>query len=89
MAAALFPYAPADSVDGWLKLCVRYRGDAQALLAAQRTSGAWLAAGFALECCIKAAIMQKERFNRWPGPDTAPDLWTHDLRDLFKRLGID
>lgn len=33
--------------------------------------------------------MKKERLNRWPGPDTAPDLWTHDLRELFQRLGID
>jgi hypothetical protein len=32
--------------------------------------------------------MKKERLNRWPGPDTAPDLWTHDLRSLFERLGI-
>ena len=33
--------------------------------------------------------MKKERLNRWPDPDSAPDLWTHDLRDLFVRLGID
>ena len=32
--------------------------------------------------------MTKERLNRWPDPDTAPELWTHDLRGLFKRLGI-
>ncbi|MBB5046002.1 hypothetical protein HNR60_000744 [Rhodopseudomonas rhenobacensis] len=46
-------------------------------------------AGFAVECCLKAAIMKKERLNRWPDRETAPDLWTHDLRVLFKRLGID
>jgi hypothetical protein len=33
--------------------------------------------------------MTKERLNRWPDKDSAPDLWTHDLRGLFKRLGID
>src|SRR5262245_53246827 len=54
-----------------------------------RSEGAWLAAGFSVECALKAAIMSKERMNRWPDRQTAPDLWTHDLRDLFKRLGID
>ncbi len=33
--------------------------------------------------------MKRERLNRWPDPDTAPELWTHDLRGLFKRLDID
>lgn len=32
--------------------------------------------------------MRKERLNRWPDKDQAPDLWTHDLTGLFKRLGI-
>jgi hypothetical protein len=48
-----------------------------------------LSAGFAVECCLKAAIMTKERLNRWPDRESAPDLWTHDLRGLFKRLGVD
>lgn len=33
--------------------------------------------------------MKKERLNRWPDRDSAPDLWTHDLRDLLRRLGIE
>lgn len=33
--------------------------------------------------------MKKDRLNRWPDKEDAPDLWTHDLRDLLKRLGID
>lgn len=33
--------------------------------------------------------MKKDRLNRWPDKDEAPELWTHELRDLFKRLGID
>jgi hypothetical protein len=33
--------------------------------------------------------MKKERFNRWPDRESAPDLWSHDLLGLFKRLGID
>jgi hypothetical protein len=50
---------------------------------------AWLNAGFAVECCLKAAIMARERLNGWPAPDIAPELWTHDLRGLIRRLGID
>jgi HEPN domain-containing protein len=80
---------PVNSPDEWLDLCRRYRDDAQALQKAKRPDGAWLNAGFAVECCLKAAIMKKERLNRWPEPDRAPELWTHDLRALFKRLGID
>ncbi|MGA2058627.1 MAG: hypothetical protein ABSG88_25425 [Bradyrhizobium sp.] len=48
-----------------------------------------MAAGFAIECCLKAAIMKRERLNRWPDRESAPELWTHDLRALFKRLGVD
>lgn len=33
--------------------------------------------------------MKKERLNRWPDRESAPELWTHDLRVLFRRLGID
>jgi len=60
-----------------------------ALVDIHRPEGAWLNAGFAVECCLKAIVMRKEGLNRWPDPDTAPDLWTHDLRSLFRRLGID
>lgn len=80
---------PVNSSVEWLDLCRRYRDDAIALREARRPDGAWLNAGFSVECCLKAAIMSRERLNRWPGPDTAPDLWTHDLRALFRRLGID
>jgi hypothetical protein len=45
-------------------------------------------AGFSVEMCLKAAIMKKERFNCWPDRDIAPELWTHDLTILFRRLGI-
>jgi hypothetical protein len=80
---------PVNSSDQWLTLYRRYREDALALQKMRRPDGAWLNAGFAVECCLKAAIMRKERLNRWPDPDTAPELWTHDLRGLFRRLGID
>jgi len=86
---AVIQPVPANSVDEWLALCRRYRGDAQGLCQLRRSDGAWLNAGFAVECVLKAAIMKKEGLNRWPDPQDAPDLWTHDLRGLLKRLGID
>lgn len=33
--------------------------------------------------------MRKEGLNHWPDKDSAPDLWTHSLGDLFKRLGVE
>lgn len=80
---------PVNSPDEWVQLCRRFRDDAKVLHSARRPEGAWLNAGFSVECCLKAAIMKRERLNRWPEPDRAPELWTHDLRGLFKRLGID
>jgi hypothetical protein len=80
---------PVNSPDEWVLLCRRYRDDARALQTAKRPDGAWLNAGFSLECCLKAAIMKKERLNRWPDREDDPDLWKHDLMVLFKRLGID
>jgi hypothetical protein len=79
----------ANSVEEWIILCQRYRNDAQALRDSRNPNGSWLAAGFSIECCLKAAIMKRERFNRWPERATTPELWTHDLRSLFKRLGVD
>jgi len=81
--------SPLHSSDEWLALCRRYRDDALILQRGRRPDGAWLNAGFAVECCLKAAIMKKERLNQWPDKDSAPDLWTHDLMSLFKRLGVD
>jgi hypothetical protein len=73
---------PTPVPDEWIGLCPRYRDDARALEKAKHPKGSWLNAGFAVECCLKAAIMKKDRLNRWPDPDAAPDLWTHDLRGL-------
>jgi hypothetical protein len=82
-------HVAAHSPDGWLALFKRYRGDALVLLKAGHVDGAWLNSGFAMECCLKAAIMKKERLNRWPDKEDAPDLWTHELWSLFRRLGIE
>lgn len=71
-----------------MTLCRQHLDAACALLAAKQPNRAWIEAGFAVECCLKAAIMSKERLNRWPSPGGEPELWTHDLVALAKRLGI-
>lgn len=78
----------ANSVGEWLDLYIRYRGDARTLLKNKRPSGAWFNTGFSIECLLKAAIMQKTGWNRWPTRDQRPDLYTHDPRALTKELGI-
>lgn len=50
---------------------------------------AWLASGFAVEFSLKALIIKRERLNAWPTKDARPDLYTHDLSDLFQSAGID
>ena len=82
------PDASAISIDDWLELARRHYGDARALKAARRNDGVWMASGFAVEAVLKASIMAKERLNRWPDRNEAPELYTHDLRALAQRLGI-
>jgi hypothetical protein len=50
---------------------------------------AWLASGFAIEFALKALIIRRERLNAWPSKDARPDLYTHDLRGLFRAADID
>lgn len=76
------------SVAEWLALAKSARLDTEVLLGTRRADLAWLQAGFAVECTLKAAIMKKEGLNHWPDKNAAPDLWTHDLIDLYGRLGV-
>ncbi|MGW8820429.1 hypothetical protein [Heyndrickxia sporothermodurans] len=79
----------ADSVDEWLELADMYRTLArQALMDEKTTSAAWSQAGFALECTLKAAIMRRERLNSWPSRESRRDLYTHNLADLARILGM-
>lgn len=85
-ASVQFPLA--DSVSDWLKLAVKHRRAAEALMHDPAMRGiAWSLAGYSCECVLKAAIMAKERLNSWPSRSSRPDLWSHDLRALAKVLG--
>lgn len=74
----------ANSVDEWLQLAQRYRGDARLLLKNGRASGAWQSIGFSVEFVVKAAVMKRAGYNRWP-----PELRIHDLDRLMGELGVD
>ena len=50
---------------------------------------AWMAAGFAVEFALKALIIRRERLNSWPSKEHRPELYTHNLRDLFQAGGVD
>lgn len=43
---------------------------------------AWDACGLAVEFALKAVILKRQRFNRWPERSERSDLYTHDLRRL-------
>lgn len=78
------PHSP----DEWMLLCRQRRDAAYVLLKASKANATWEQCGFAVEACLKAAIMTKERKNRWPSTQEDPKLWTHDLQYLAGRLGI-
>lgn len=50
---------------------------------------AWYAAGNAVEFELKALIVRRRRWNAWPSKESHPELYTHDLRTLFKETGLD
>lgn len=50
---------------------------------------AWNAAGTAVEFELKALIIRRRRWNAWPSKDSYPELYTHDLKLLFKESGVD
>lgn len=82
-------YEPVLTKDDWLAACRKHRSDAGVLLAHGSTTNVWFLTGLAVEACVKAVIMQKEGWNSWPSKDAAPDLYTHDLLELFQRIGVD
>jgi hypothetical protein len=49
---------------------------------------AWMAAGYAVEFALKALIMRRERLNGWPSKEARPELYTHNLRILFREAGL-
>ena len=73
----------------WIVLWRRHCAAARHDLAGKQTALAWLNAGFAVECALKAAIMRHQRLNGWPARASRPDLYQHDLANLAREAGID
>lgn len=72
-----------------MALAAQYEKSALRLLADPETKQqAFHLAGFACECALKAAIMRRERLNRWPDRRSRSDLHVHDLRRLASVLGM-
>lgn len=76
----------------WQQLADRWAEDARALLAAHRWSAAYYAAGYAVECGLKACVLA--RVAAAPGVlfedrRFSDRCWTHNLRDLLKLAGLE
>lgn len=76
--------ADPQSVDEWCALSQQHEAAAKLLCDDRKAAGqAIFHVGLAVEALLKAYIMKKERFNRWPSRHDRRDLYTHVLRDLL------
>lgn len=79
----------ADSVEEWLRLAESWKRQAEFAVGDPVTrNAAWANTGFVLECVLKAAIMSKERLDRWPDRGQRREVFTHDLERLAGVLGM-
>jgi hypothetical protein len=78
------------TADGLWRRCEDKRSVAEAMVGSRRSCReAWVAAGFGVEFALKAVICSREGFNEWPSKESRPELYTHDIKDLFRAAGID
>jgi hypothetical protein len=63
-------------------------GDARALLAARRWSGAYYLTGYAVECALKACIARQTRRHEFPDARKVNQSYTHDLDHLVRVAGM-
>ena len=77
-----------QTIEEWCGLAHQKRRAAELLLKDGQFEEAWLSAGFAVECALKAAIMKVHRFNSWPSREARRDLYVHDLTTLLALAGI-
>jgi hypothetical protein len=78
-----------NTPEEWMMLVQRHERVARAMAndKVAAAEGHWHA-GLAVECALKACIMQRERLNGWPSKDARPELYTHNLRALVGIAGI-
>ena len=65
--------------------------DADALIAAQRSSFAYYVAGYAVECALKSAVLARMVVTGGVFKDKkfAADCWRHDFGELIKVAGLE
>ncbi len=79
----------AHSVEEWIALAHRHRGDAYAARKSKRYSACCTSTGLSIECLVKAAIVKKFRWNRFPSKQERPSLYSHDIGLLIQQLDVD
>ena len=79
----------ASSPEDWWLLVERCRRVAE-LTVEDRLAcvEAWHQAGRAVECALKALILEQERLAAWPTRRERPELYTHDLKRLFRSARV-
>ena len=66
--------------------------DATALLAAQRWSGAYYLAGYAIECALKSCVVRRVEANielLFQDRKLSDKCWTHNIQDLVKLADLE
>lgn len=62
--------------------------DARVLIAGKQWSGAYYLSGYALECGLKACVVQNFKKSTLPSKKFVSDAYTHDLNSLVKLAGL-
>jgi hypothetical protein len=62
--------------------------EAQALLAANESAGAYYVCGYAAECALKACIARQTQQYDFPDKQKASDSYTHNLSRLLALAGL-
>ena len=78
----------------WQQLAEERLRDAEALLAAQRWSGAYYLAGYAVECGLKSCILVRVAANpeilfEDQNKRFSTNCWTHDIKDLVRLADLE
>jgi len=69
------------------KLALERLADTQALLQAQRYTGGYYLAGYAVECALKVRIARQTKQHDFP-PKAADKNWIHSITGLLDRAGL-
>jgi HEPN domain-containing protein len=72
----------------WARIARENVRDAQELANSRGWRNAYMLAGLAVECALKARIMRHLGLNRWPSLKERRELYSHDLGKLAELAGL-